>query len=241
MLVRYQAPIAEIRGKQGNAPGGDIVHSVAKGGRSILRTGFRPANPNTAPQQYARNLLNTLSNNYQALTANEAAAWRTLANQWQETDALGRTYKLDAMAMHNKVNTHRILSGGAYTKVAPALRAPLPPLTLDSLSVVTIDEEITVAGTSGNAANSTLARVRITPSLGSPVRFAQEGELRFLTDVPQYYAQTVANAFSCLIPLTRFSVAIGDYIGVEVQFVDATTYLPSAKLFVRNQIITQGA
>jgi hypothetical protein len=224
MLARCLAPIENVV----NAFEQSYVGYLS-GNRQMLRAWTYPANPESTSQVQVRSWLTQVAIAFQSLTSEERDAWEALGAQMEDTDALGRTFTLNAIAAYSRVNFYRLLDGTTITDTAPSYISNAAPIVT---GVTRGDPDVEVTFTHAQADGFFV--VRYTSSLPSPVRLARKNELR-LPENPLTANLVARSASPQTIALEPDNVTIaGDsYIGVEIVPLSAG-YVPGVKTFVRS-------
>lgn len=88
---------------QGSGKLGGHVYAKNRGG-AYVRTNATPSNPQTAFQQFSRNLLTQFSQGWSALTGAQRAGWNNATEFFQRTDQFGDVRKLSGKNLYTSLN-----------------------------------------------------------------------------------------------------------------------------------------
>lgn len=88
---------------QGSGKLGGHVYAKNRGG-AYVRTNQTPSNPQTAFQQFSRNLLTQFSQGWSALTEAQRSGWNAATDFFQRTDQFGDVRKLSGKNLYTSLN-----------------------------------------------------------------------------------------------------------------------------------------
>jgi len=232
MLIKCSAPVESFRGKLGGLDG---IVGYPVGGRMFGRNMVVPANPNTTMQQLVRGYLAAGAVAFQSVTKIEKADWESLAENVILADKYGQKFTPSAIQLYQRVNMYRQLDGQAITDTAPAYDIQ-PAATSVAGTIAAGDLQIDI--THSNTPADVIFAVRVTDTLPSAVRNARENELRYIDASPaDCIAPGGVSPQSVTMDMDNFTVAIGDYIGVEIVSL-SDAYLPGGTLFDSSMQLT---
>ena len=136
MLIRTQAPVAEISGKQGE----DIVFFSWRG-TQCARDYARPSNPNTPRQQAFRSTLAAITKRWQTLTDAQREAWASYSALAKVKNRLGSMVTSTPLACYVQTNSIPFTAYGTFIDTPPSPSAPAAPYNITSTKV---DEDNTL-------------------------------------------------------------------------------------------------
>lgn len=175
MKYTPSALVSEFSGKQGS--------TVASHNRNgpYFRNRTVPVNPNTLPQQGARNDMALASRAWQALTAAQRAAWNAAASFITFFDRLGRPYHPTGHQYFVSVNrTTFVYSGStAITSAPPTSAIPAALLTVAPAAAAGAATH-TIAYTATPLAALTKLVIEATAQLSPGVSYLKRSLLRQL-------------------------------------------------------------
>lgn len=127
--VKYSPIIDSVNGKIAN-----VVFQDGKAG-AIVRNRVVPANPNTAAQASARNILSSVSKAWAGLTDAQRGAWDTAAasSEWRQTNGYGEGFQLSGEQLYIKLNS--VIDFIQETRLTtPPSKATFDSITLGALT-----------------------------------------------------------------------------------------------------------
>ena len=130
MLIRTQAPVAEISGKQGE----DIVFFSWRG-TQCARDYARPSNPNTPRQQAFRSTLAAITKRWQALSDAQREAWATYSALAKVKNRLGSMVTSTPLSCYVQTNSIPFTAYGTFIDSPPSPSAPAAPYNITSATV----------------------------------------------------------------------------------------------------------
>ena len=130
MLIRTQAPVAEISGKQGE----DIVFFSWRG-TQCARDYARPSNPNTPRQQAFRSTLAAITKRWKTLTDAQRDAWATYSALAKVKNRLGSMVTSTALSCYVQTNSLPFTMFGSFIDVPPSPSAPAAPYDITQVTV----------------------------------------------------------------------------------------------------------
>lgn len=130
MLIRTQAPVAEISGKQGE----DIVFFSWRG-TQCARDYARPSNPNTPRQQAFRSALSAITKRWQTLSDAQRDAWATYAALAKVKNRLGSMVTSTALSCYVQTNSIPFTAYGNFIDAPPTPSAPAAPYDITQVTV----------------------------------------------------------------------------------------------------------
>jgi len=213
-LITLVSPFAKFHGKSSavGEPGGQVLYS--NGAALYSRRLVEPANPDTSHQQTIRSLLATAANGYQALTAVQAAAWRTAASGLTRKNIFGQVYALTGMSLYMLINMYRSMDGEALTVTPPSTAKPDAILGVTSATVNATNLDIVFTH---NIAAGDFVYCRVSEDLGSASRQGRVNELKTLTTL---FADSIlvraASPQTLSIPMEYFTVTAAENIAVHL-------------------------
>ena len=239
-MARYTLipPFQHFHGKikQPSQDNGLVAFHTAKAG-NVCRNWVQPANPKSVQQTMIRGHFAAAAVAYKALSAVNAAAWRTLAALITKTNILGLGYKLSGIACYQQVNVMRLLNSQAQSATAPDFAdIPIPVTGITSVTMA-VAQATTIINTTGMT-NGEILLVRLTPAVATFARLLRENELRIPSTTEADAFEVIAGAATTnIITITQFAAPVAtNYIGVEVTAMSAT-YLARAPQFFNHQVV----
>lgn len=236
-IARLIAPFSILSGTvtapDSQAAASAVVAMPDKNGRTLLRNYVVPNDVGSAAQLQIRSWFSNVSEAYQTLTLDQAAAWQALARSINISGRLGLDYRLTWTALFQQVNSYRLQNGQTATLIPPALDS-LPTVTLTAVRSDDGDpiQEITFTTSLASSASGFLA-FRVTRDLSSTSRQARRNELRYPAAPLDCILPRSATVATYTINASRLNILVGMRIGVEILTLNAD-YVPVARVFVTN-------
>mgnify|MGYP006288888475 FL=1 len=221
-IVTLQSPFDTFRGrsKGPSGYGGQVLYPV---GQAHYSRGYvEPTNPESNQQTAIRALLAAAAQGFSALTETQADDWRDAAVGVTRKNAAGQDYDLSGANLYNLINLYHTMDGEALTATPPALTTPGNVTAVTTVTQATTNLTINCTHSLGA---TDLVYVRVTRALSGAARNARTNEFRTITtDFADSIVAQAASPQAIVLPMEEFTLAVGDYIGVELLPIGPTYY-----------------
>jgi len=221
-IVTLKSPFASFRGKASSPTGLTSLVAYPDGSAHFARKWVEPSNPRSLHQLAIRWCLATISTAFSTISSSRADAWRAAAVGVIRENAAGQHYELTGPSLYSLLNMYRLMHNQSL------LYDPVPLTPPGNITSIT---NVTVAGGSvGITATHTLGAsdnvyIRLTTALPGEACFARPSGYRTITN---QFADSIvkygASPKQWILPMEYFTIAVNDWIGVEILPLGPTYY-----------------